>query len=887
MASKSKKLQKYLDKKSKQKEKDELLSRLKVLQAESKTTSVSFSKMTRALSKARSQNKQSKRTKSTPQTKTEPETAIEPSTIEPETVIEDTNTNKIDKVDEIDENNDDNDGIVFRAPIRCKDAIINTVSVEPKYICTKHIKTNKIHSRYRTEQNTLPIAYMEDEIITSIKENYITVIIGSTGSGKSTQVPQFLFENGFAESKRICMTQPRRVSAREISKRITEEQKSTPGTICGYRIKHESNTTDTTSIHIVTEGVLLQELADDPLLSKYSVVVIDEIHERSLAQETLLLVLFKIAVKTGLRVVLMSATITEEYQRRVEEVSGTKVSQIKIGSLHYPVHIHYLQNKEYDYNEEILKRVMKILINRDNNTKQVNTNTNYTTIEPTQDNTLDTIVNNLINSTLTEPIIPIEKENTTNTTDTDDSDSNSTIDSNDDSDIDDKKSSLLEIEQSKEIEKEGIQKNSIATEKRKGKEQKKSIKDDSTPITLTGTILIFVPTKRNTEQVKEYLQKIIATNRLPVPKIYTLHSDTPSEDQNTIINSRDSIIIATNIAETSLTIPDVSCIIDSGREIQKKYDYSLGMHRYSQEYISRFSAEQRKGRAGRVQPGVCYRLYTTMEYDKFTEERLPEIQTQQLTPLVTTLLKIGVQPQNITRVSYVTPPNPSNIQIELEGLIKLNILNSSGTSLTQLGIQALSLSVPPLLGTIVVTELSKATDKIDKIVKEQKNTNRYITYNEVHKYNSIDNKNIPLLYLISLIDLLGEKKEYLNTNMYPNHPITNPITLSNLPYISILNRSISNDNTHRLTSNINSILNKLSTTLINPLDRTVNRVYKYFTNTIIYYNGKYYHNGQEILLANNIQIQIHNKYIRIHYYSAVILSNSPIKIYLNTYFIVE
>ncbi|KAI5172658.1 hypothetical protein NEFER03_1714 [Nematocida sp. LUAm3] len=574
MSKKEKLLKKYLEKKERQKNRDALLQRVKELQSAPSEHATSFSKIRRKLSKKDIRRRvQHTTTRSTPRS-TEHAT---PSATEHAKSYTDHPTLY--------------DDISYAVPHAIEHdashSVDRNVAHDVTYDASRNVSRNmpcdvtpcvgirtlKTLSKTRRNGVSLPITHLEDEIVSSIKENYITAVVGGTGTGKSTQVPQFLYENGFCDSKRVCITQPRRVSAKYVAKRISEEQESKLGEICGYKMRYDSVYSENTQIFVLTEGVLLQELAEDPLLSKYSVILLDEVHERSLASDTLLLVLSKVSIKTGLRLVIMSAGITEEYVKRIEEITNTNIPVVHIESMTHEVQVHYLPLKEYSFLQELQKRVY----------------------------------------------------------------------------------ALREEE---------------------------------------GTILAFVATKNECMLLRDTL----LINR----PIHTLHSDSTPEEQEIIFSSKNILIIATNAAETSLTLPDVKYVVDGGREIQKVFSYETNCYEYKELLISKSSADQRKGRTGRVGKGTVYRIYTTVEYENMQESRTPEILRERVTSSVVSLLNTGVQPKYLKYLSYITPPPSLALEKELILLKSLEVL---GERVTSFGEIVLSLPISPFLGATIARVL--------------------------------------------------------------------------------------------------------------------------------------------------------------------------------------
>lgn len=742
-------LQKYLEKKSRQKERDGLLEKLRELQKKSNVNSANKS--------IHSSSQLRRKTEKVKVRKAE-KPSVDGRTVSPVVIKESLSNTESSAVIEESEKNESIQPITA-PPIQ----LIQPIQlIKTPSITAPPIKTLKSLSRTRNRKDLqqLPIEYMEDEIVSSVKERFITIISGGTGTGKSTQVPQFLYENGFSERGKICLTQPRRVSAKAIANRISYEQGKEIGTLCGYRMRYESCVSEETEIVVVTEGVLLQELAEDPLLSKYSVVIIDEVHERSLAQDTLAAVLSKVSTKTKMRLVLMSAGVSEEYRSSLSAMTNTKIPIIEIDSLAHEVQIHYLpmQIGSYSYLQEMQKRIFQL---------------------------------------------------------------------------------------------------------RKEK----------------GSILAFVATKEETYLLKESLALI---NR----PVYLLHSDTLPSEQDEILKSKRALIIATNAAETSLTLPDVFYIVDGGREVQRVYSYKENAYKHEKKLISKSSAMQRKGRAGRVGKGVCYRIYTVVEYEQMEEERVPAVKSERVLPIVSALIKAGVHPSRIDRVKYITPPSDEALKKETEELKRLSIISDKG--LTLFGYQALSLPISPALASAILQEIHSNNNN---------NTNN----------NRLPLNLISLSALIEVTDGTYKKPKTLANNSNQTNQIS-------LPYISILSqfhssRTLSRSKTlyNHICKCLNRILDESSSNNNNNSNNSNNSnnnnntqfklpeerkeieecaqplSHSFFSCLITAYKGKYYYNGEEVSLGEYLPCKFsEDKPTPIVSHSAVIVERERFNLSTNS-----
>ncbi|KAI5125849.1 pre-mRNA-splicing factor ATP-dependent RNA helicase DHX16 [Nematocida parisii] len=718
---KQKLLEKYLEKKQRQKERDSLVEQLKELQNKSeavKSDTLTSSSLLVRRKKTSTKNalKSESRDKREKEEGNEEKEGNEENTISSE-------DNKMSVNDLMNTVSSEAlcDGIIWRTLEKRKlvaeeedgesKKCIKSEEVKNKK-CADLIKTDKAQSRTREGQSTLPITHMEDEIVSSVKHNHITIITGGTGTGKSTQVPQFLYENGLCDHKKICITQPRRVSAYAVASRISQEQSTKVGGLCGYRMRYDTKTSQSTKILVLTEGVLLQELADDPFLAEYSVIVLDEVHERSLHQDTALLVLLKLVVKRDLRLVLMSASITDEYISAVQKISGATINKVQVDAQVHHVEIHHMPVMgEYHYMDEMRSRI-------------------------------------------------------------------ESLDAED------------------------------------------------------GSILAFVSTKDETEKMKTLLC-------MEHKAVFTLHSDTPEDIQHTILSSKGVVIVATNVAETSLTLPDVKYVIDGGREVQKKYSYTTGTYTYNTVLISKESAEQRKGRTGRVSAGVCYRIYTTVEYEKMRINREPEIERERVLPMVSALLKAGVRPNNISRVECITPPPDTAIDTELQLLTRLNIIKES--ELTPIGRQTLSLPTDPVLSTALLRAKGVSRDTF-----------------------------YCMLNIITAIELYNPRRVHYTPSYIPNsttyiealcRPTPQTFTRHKLiqHIIKAFNKIFTSEGDLRYTSQITEVSDvdrRIVSLDHNNTDASVGvscgkiLAWCFSSNLITTYNGKYYYKGEEVRMRS-------------------------------------
>ena len=491
----------------------------------------------------------------------------------------------------------------------------------------------------------LPIISQEHDIMYSINNSLVTIICGETGSGKSTQIPQFLYERGYTkEIGKIAITQPRRVAARSLAVRLCEEMSMKMGSKIGYQVRYETeNVSKETEIKFVTDGILLKELENDSLLSEYSVIIIDEAHERSINSDLLIgfisqilkirYIMWKKELKYNysnknikeeknvlpLRLIIMSATL------RVNEFSENKIFSgilkpriVEISSRQYPVHIYHSKKTENDYINEAFKYCCKIHSRLPEG--------NVIVFLTGKREILD------LCRKLRDEFMGIKEE--------------------DELEKDNNKENINIIkEQPKFNEQEG--KNEKNNEEKK--EEEKIV-----------------------EEIEENAKNIITedkNNYSPVI-VLPLYSSMEPEEQMKIYQEHKGkrmIVVSTNVAETSLTIPNVRYVVDSGRVKKRIYKSGLSFSTFKIEWISQASSNQRSGRAGRTCEGYCYRLYSNGLYVKMEKFNEPQISTCPLSQVILTLKNMKVK--NIYNFPFVTKPKLYFIDKSLEHLVNVGAVD--------------------------------------------------------------------------------------------------------------------------------------------------------------------------------------------------------------------
>lgn len=455
----------------------------------------------------------------------------------------------------------------------------------------------------------LDIFYEESEIVSIIKYNLITFIQGNTGCGKTTQIPQFLFENGFAAAGLIGVTQPRRFSAVSISSRINSEMNEQ---YCGYKIKYENNISKHTKIKILTEGVLFKEIQSDFLLKNYSVIILDEVHERSTNSDILVGLLSKIVqirmkMKIPLRLVLMSATLDPTCYNKVLG----EYALVTLKSKQFEISVFFEDQTPENYVDGAFNKISAILQSE----KCIKTN------------------KKLVGGLSKMP---------------------------------------------------------------------STISNDS-----SSSILVFLASKEDIYGLKDKLE---AFNQDIV--VLPLHSGLNKSEQSKVYEKYPTrkIILATNIAETSITIDDIVFVIDCGRVKRKLTDQSSVL--YKVDFISKSSACQRAGRCGRTAPGVCYRIYNGDLFEKLTDHNIPQILAE---PFDSSMLQLkGMGIPNIFGFPFVDQPLKESIKDSLESLQSIGALDSKG-NITNMGKSMCHYPVNPRFARLLITTANENVSIFSKI----------------------------------------------------------------------------------------------------------------------------------------------------------------------------
>ena len=487
----------------------------------------------------------------------------------------------------------------------------------------------------------LPILAEEQAVMEAIHDNDVVILCGETGSGKTTQVPQFLYEGGYTTRGLIGVTEPRRVAAVTMSRRVALELNMSTELV-SYQIRYEGNVTDKTIMKFMTDGVLLKEIEKDFFLSKYSVIVIDEAHERSVFTDILMGLLSRIVPMRKsqgkqLKLVIMSATL------RVEDFTGnarlfpSPPPVVTVESRQFPVTVHFNKRTPDDYLNEAFRKVCKI----------------HRTLPPGGILVFVTgqaEVHGLCKKLKRTFPYNLEKTKSTRIAKEKVKDENSNDDADDDFDLDSYPVNPAVEDRDAEDEDLG---EDIANE---GHDSSGFDLDDSAFTSL--------------------IDKNLPMFVLP---LYSLLS---SQQQAKVFQPPPEgtrlCVVATNVAETSLTIPNIKYVVDTGMVKRRYYDKVTGVSSFKITWTSRASADQRAGRAGRVEPGHCYRLYSSAVFtNEFEEFSAPEISRRPVDDLVLQMKDMSID--KVVNFPFPTPPDATALQSAEKLLMNLGALEEKKT----------------------------------------------------------------------------------------------------------------------------------------------------------------------------------------------------------------
>uniref|UniRef100_K3W5Y1 RNA helicase n=1 Tax=Globisporangium ultimum (strain ATCC 200006 / CBS 805.95 / DAOM BR144) TaxID=431595 RepID=K3W5Y1_GLOUD len=538
----------------------------------------------------------------------------------------------------------------------------------------------------------LPVCSSEQEIMEAITDNDVIILCGETGSGKTTQVPQFLYEAGYGHpehpqfSGRIGVTQPRRVAAVSTAKRVAEELNVNFGSKghVGYQIRYDAeHVGELTRIKFMTDGILLKEIQQDFLLRHYSILLLDEAHERNVNTDILIGLLSRIAPLRAqmakeeqeafqllskeeqedpatpkpiqpLKLVVMSATLRVEDFTKNERLFPKSPPVLRVDARQYPVTVHFNKRTELDdYVSEAYKKVVKIhkklpeggvlvfltgqreilqlcrKLRRAYSVKDKAAKKAVGARAPERHTRMDVAPRTSAKDRILREHDDIEEEADLEDAQVYGDDENVSYD--------------LDEDEKKEYE--------------ESEDEEDDEDDEELP--------------------------------LPYMHVLPLYSLMPNDEQMRVFDPPPEkhrlIVVATNVAETSLTIPGIKYVVDAGRTKERVFDLNNGISSFDIQWISKASADQRAGRAGRTGPGHCYRLYSSAVYDtEFAKFSAPEILCQPIEDLVLQMKAMGIH--NVLQFPFPTPPDRQAVKMALSTLVNLGAISEGDDeAITPLG----------------------------------------------------------------------------------------------------------------------------------------------------------------------------------------------------------
>eukprot|EP01113_Clastostelium_recurvatum_P030938 TRINITY_DN3814_c0_g2_i3.p1 TRINITY_DN3814_c0_g2~~TRINITY_DN3814_c0_g2_i3.p1 ORF type:complete len:927 (+),score=221.48 TRINITY_DN3814_c0_g2_i3:146-2926(+) len=473
-------------------------------------------------------------------------------------------------------------------------------------------------------RKSLPIYPYREGLIKALQDYQIIVIVGETGSGKTTQIPQYLHEEGYTKRGKVGCTQPRRVAAMSVAARVADEMNVRLGDDVGYSIRFEDCTSEKTKLQYMTDGMLVREFLKEPDLASYSCLMIDEAHERTLHTDVLFGLVKDVArFRPDLKLLISSATLDAE--KFSAYFDGAPIYNIP--GRRYPVETLYTKAPEADYLDASIVTVLQIHISQG-----------------------------------------------------------------------------------------------------------------------PGDILVFLTGQDEVDTAAEILQQRTRglgtqVGELIIARIYsTLPSDLQAKIFEPTPPGARKVVLATNIAETSLTIDGIVYVIDPGFCKQKSYNPRTGMESLVVTPVSKASANQRMGRAGRVSPGKCFRLYTAWAFEHELEDNtIPEIQRTNLGNVVLLLKSMGIN--DLVHFDFMDPPPAETLIRALEQLYALGALNDRG-QLTKLGRKMAEFPLDPMLSKMIISsEKFKCVDEVMTICS-MLSVNNSIFYRPKDKAVHADNARV-------------------------------------------------------------------------------------------------------------------------------------------------
>ena len=441
----------------------------------------------------------------------------------------------------------------------------------------------------------LPVSARRDEIARVLRANQVIIVCGETGSGKTTQIPKICLEIGRGAERMIGHTQPRRLAATSVARRLADELGTGLGEWVGYQIRFNDRTGPGTAVKLMTDGILLAETQRDPLLRRYDTLIIDEAHERSLNIDFLLGFLLRLLPKRpDLKLIITSATIDAERFSRHFSLNGKPAPVIEVSGRLYPVEVRY----------------RPVLTDGQEGKASAPTSGDE------ERDLIDAVVDGVAECATLGP----------------------------------------------------------------------------------GDVLVFLPGEREIREADEALRK----THPPGTEVLPLYARLSQAEQERIFHPRGNarrIVLATNVAETSLTVPGIRYVVDTGLARVKRYSWRNKVEQLRIEPVSQASANQRAGRCGRIGPGVCVRLYDEADFAGRTRFTDPEVLRSSLASVILRMKALGLD--DIESFPFVDSPSGRAVADGYHLLQELGALDNAN-KMTETGRMLSRLPVDPRLGRMIL-----------------------------------------------------------------------------------------------------------------------------------------------------------------------------------------
>ncbi|KAH8120418.1 P-loop containing nucleoside triphosphate hydrolase protein [Phellopilus nigrolimitatus] len=501
------------------------------------------------------------------------------------------------------------------------------------------------------QRNTLPIAAYRQTINEMLDMSQVVVLSGETGCGKSTQLPSFVLEDQLAKGQhcKIVVTEPRRISAISLAQRVSRELGDAPGAVgtnsslVGYSIRLESHTSKNTRLTFVTNGIALRMLEGGTgaegrgtAFDEITHIIVDEVHERSIESDFLLIVLKSLLEqRRDLKVILMSATLDAD---KISSYFGG-CPTIHVPGRTFPIDVRYIEdaveytqwsikdsspyakriNDKYHRNAKKTEWSEDLVRDEDDDDHEASTGATQFQGQRYSSSTVSTM------NLLDDRFIPYDL--------------------------------IIRILE--------------------------TVCGDSSVVHMSAAFLVFMPGLGEIRRLNDMLSEhpFFGSDAF---RVFPLHSMISSENQSAVFDIPPQgvrkIVIATNIAETGITIPDITCVIDSGKHREMRFDEKRQISRLIETFVARSNAAQRRGRAGRVQSGLSFHLFSKARHDMMAEHPLPEMLRLSLSDLA---LRIKIMKVNLgssiedALTRALDPPSTVNIQRAVSSLVEVQALTTA------------------------------------------------------------------------------------------------------------------------------------------------------------------------------------------------------------------